>query len=121
MILFKNGAGQPVTVNGAQNRDMTTQFFVLKLLLMWPICGFNTYHAARETLEILRETFPGLGVPHFGDQKCLHRSCDFTPLNFFLLFEGYLKSNMYVNKPIFTKGAYVPAKLSRLFGRCVIP
>ena len=87
-------------------------------------------------------------LSRFGDQNWPPRSCDLTPLDFFLW--GYLKSKVYVNKPTTTralqeeikqtlhqrnsatfmenghgkfrqKSAYMPAKPWRPFARCVIP
>ena len=44
-------------------------------------------HTANETIQLLHETFPGRILSHFGDQNWPPRSCDLTPLDFFLLFE----------------------------------
>ena len=69
---------------------------------MSPICGFNktrgaTSHTARETIQLLHKKFPGRVLSRSGDQNWPPRSCDLTPLDFFLW--GYLKSQIYVNKP----------------------
>ena len=70
---------------------------------MWPICGFNKTvpHTARETIQLLHETFPGRVLSRLGDQNWPPRSCDLTPLDFFLW--SYLKSQVYVNKPTTTR------------------
>lgn len=101
LYFFDNEAGQAVTVTGARHRDMITQFFLPKLddinvNNMWFPKDGATCHTHRETLQLLRETFPG-----FGDQNWPSRSCDLTPLNFFLW--GCLKSQVYVNKSTTTR------------------
>jgi hypothetical protein len=70
---------------------------------MWKQCSFNfqqdgaTCHTARETMQLLHETFPSRVISRFGDHP---RSCVLTPLDFFLW--GYLKSKVYANKPTTT-------------------
>jgi len=63
--------------------------------------GFNrmalrtTPHA---TMDILHERFEGMVISRGGDVNWPElRSCDLTPLDFFLW--GYLKSQVYTNKP----------------------
>lgn len=46
-------------------------------------------HTARETIQILYETFLDRVLSRFGDQNRPPRSCDLQPLDFFLW--GYLK------------------------------
>ena len=57
---------------------------------MWPICGFNktVSHVIQPMKQLLHETFPGI-LSRLGDQNWPSRSCDLTPLDFFL--RGYLK------------------------------
>ena len=45
----------------------------------------------------LRERFPDRVISRNGDVQWQPRSCDITPLDFFLW--GYLKSVVYLNKP----------------------
>ena len=83
---------QAATVNSARYRDMITQFFLPKLdddvANMWFQQDNATCYIANETIQLLHETFPGRVLSRFGDQNWLPRSCDLTPLNFFLwLFE----------------------------------
>lgn len=103
---FENEAGQTVTVTAARYRDMITRFFLPQLddidvANMWFQQDGATCHTARETLQLLHETFPGRVLSRFGDQNWPPRSCDLTPLDFFLW--GYLKSQVYVNKPTTTR------------------
>ncbi|XP_078032646.1 uncharacterized protein LOC144467630 [Augochlora pura] len=104
-FLFENAAGQAITVNGARYRDMIIQFFVPKLQDMdvdgmWFQQDGTTCHTARETIQLLHESFPGRVISRFGDQNWPPRSCDLTPLDFFLW--GFLKSKVYINKPTTT-------------------
>ena len=46
-----------------------------------------------ETIGLLRAKFPGRVVSRNGDYNCLPRSCDLTPLNFFL--SGNMKDKVY--------------------------
>ncbi|XP_078047551.1 uncharacterized protein LOC144475472 [Augochlora pura] len=104
-FFFENAAGQAITVNGARYRDMIIQFFVPKLQDMdvdgmWFQQDGATCHTARETIQLLHESFPGRVISRFGDQNWPPRSCDLTPLDFFLW--GFLKSKVYINKPTTT-------------------
>ncbi|XP_011882183.1 PREDICTED: uncharacterized protein LOC105569928 [Vollenhovia emeryi] len=56
-----------------------------------------TAHTARATMDILKETFPGRLISHFGDMHWPARSPDLTVPDFFLW--GFLKSRVYANKP----------------------
>ncbi|EFN78033.1 hypothetical protein EAI_06421, partial [Harpegnathos saltator] len=89
----ENAAGQAITaVNGARYRDMINQFFVPKLQDMdvddmWFQQDGATCHTARETIQLLHESFPGRVISRFGDQIVR------------FLFGGFLKSKVYANKP----------------------
>jgi len=85
---------------------MITQFLLSKFddidgANMWFQQDGATCHAARETIQLLHETFPGRVISRFGYQNWPPRSCDLTPLDFFLW--GFLKSKVYVNKPAITR------------------
>lgn len=101
-FFFENDEGNALTVTGVRYRDMINNFFVpeledLSLENMWFQQDGATCHTARETLALLREHFPGRVISRFGDENFPPRSCDLTPLDYFLW--GYLKSLVYVNKP----------------------
>ncbi|CAF4889820.1 unnamed protein product [Pieris macdunnoughi] len=68
-------------------------------------------HTARETIQLLHQSFPGRVISRFGDQNWPPRSCDLTPLDFFLW--GFLKSMVYANKPTTTQA------LKEEIGRCI--
>ena len=99
---WRNEAGEAVTVTGARYRDMISQFFLSKLYdidvaNMWFQQDGATSHTACETIQLLHEKFPGRVLSRSGDKNWPPRSCDLTPLDFFLW--GYLKSQIYVSKP----------------------
>lgn len=105
-FFFENEAGDAVTVNGERYRAMITQFFVpqledIALDDMWFQQDGATCHTARETMTVLHESFPGRVICRFGDQNWPPRSCDLTPLDFWLW--GNLKSQVYANKPATTE------------------
>ncbi|GFV76309.1 putative DD41D transposase [Trichonephila clavipes] len=76
---FKNDEGHNVTVNGA----------------VIPTNG--TCHTARATIDLLKDTFGERLISRFGRVNWPPRSCDLTPLDYFLW--GYVKSLVYADKP----------------------
>ncbi|GFV53089.1 transposable element Tc3 transposase [Trichonephila clavipes] len=56
-----------------------------------------TYHTARATINLLKDTFGDRLISRFGPVNWPPRSCDLTPLDYFLW--GYVKSLVYVDKP----------------------
>lgn len=105
-FFFEDGQGNALTVNGERYRAMLTRFFVPQLGGIdvdnkWFQQDGATCHTARETLTILHESFPNRVISRFGDQNWPPRSCDLTPLDFWLW--GYLKSQVYANKPATTE------------------
>ncbi|GFV55218.1 transposable element Tc3 transposase [Trichonephila clavipes] len=53
--------------------------------------------AARATIDLLKDTFGDRLISRFGPVNWPPRSCDLTPLDYFLW--GYVKSLVYVDKP----------------------
>ncbi|GFU64068.1 DUF4817 domain-containing protein [Trichonephila clavipes] len=78
---FKNDEGHNVTVNGA----------------VVPTRRCATYHTARATIDLLKDTFGDHLISRFGPVNWPLRSCDLTPLDYFLW--GYVKSLVYADKP----------------------
>ncbi|GFT02857.1 putative DD41D transposase [Trichonephila clavipes] len=74
---FKNDEDHNVTVNGA----------------VVP----TTCHTARATIDLLKDTFGDRLISRFGPVNWPPRSCDLTPLDYFLW--GYVKSLVYADKP----------------------
>ncbi|GFS85486.1 uncharacterized protein TNCV_2793641 [Trichonephila clavipes] len=56
-----------------------------------------TCHTARATIDLLKETFGDRLISRFGPVNWPPRSCDSTPLDYFLW--GYVKSLVYADKP----------------------
>ncbi|GFS81032.1 DUF4817 domain-containing protein [Trichonephila clavipes] len=72
--IFKNDEGHNVTVNDGA-----------------------TCHTARATIDLLKYTFGDRLISRFGPVNWPPRSCDLTPLDYFLW--GYVKSLVYADKP----------------------
>ncbi|XP_073847016.1 uncharacterized protein [Musca autumnalis] len=99
---FRNNAGEAVTVNGDRYRAMITDYFVPELDGMnvdelWFQQDGATCHTAHVTIDLLKETFDERIISRNGPVNWPPRSCDLTPLDYFLL--GYVKSLVYANKP----------------------
>ncbi|GFT74138.1 uncharacterized protein TNCV_3708381 [Trichonephila clavipes] len=56
-----------------------------------------TCHTARATIDLLKDTFGDRLISRFGPVNWPPRSCDLTPLDYFLW--GYVKSFVYADKP----------------------
>ncbi|GFW19177.1 transposable element Tc3 transposase [Trichonephila clavipes] len=56
-----------------------------------------TCHTARTTIDLLKDTLGDRLISRFGPVNWPSRSCDFTPLDYFLW--GYVKSLVYADKP----------------------
>ncbi|GFV02906.1 putative transposable element [Trichonephila clavipes] len=99
---FKNDAGHNVTFNGDRYRAMITNFFIPELnnhdvQQLWFQQDGATCYTARATIDLLKDTFGDRLISRFGPVNWPPRSCDLTPLDYFLW--GYVKSLVYVDKP----------------------
>lgn len=99
---FKDGAGRRVTVNGERYRGMIRDYFVqnldgLDVEEMWFQQDGATCHTSGVTIDLLKETFGERIISRNGPVNWPPRSCDLTPLDFFLW--GYVKSKVYEDKP----------------------
>ncbi|GFX67554.1 transposable element Tc3 transposase [Trichonephila clavipes] len=99
---FKNDEGHNVTVNGDRYRAMITNFFIPELnnhgvQELWFQQDGKTCHTACAIIDLLKETFGDRLISRFGPVNRPPRSCDLTPLDYFLW--GYVKSLVYVDKP----------------------
>ncbi|GFX25149.1 putative DD41D transposase [Trichonephila clavipes] len=56
-----------------------------------------TCHTAHATIDLLKDTFGDRLISRFGPVNWPPRSCDLTPLDYFLW--GYVKSLVYADKP----------------------
>ncbi|GFU59896.1 uncharacterized protein TNCV_4726591 [Trichonephila clavipes] len=80
---------------------MITNFFIPELnnhdvQELWFQDG-ATRHTARATIDLLKDTFGDHLISRFGPVNWPPRSCDLTPLDYFLW--GYVKSWVYADKP----------------------
>ncbi|GFV63356.1 putative DD41D transposase [Trichonephila clavipes] len=99
---FKNDEGHNVTVNGDRYRAMITNCFIPELnnhdvQELWFQQDGATCHTARVTIDLLKDTFGDRLISRFGPVNWPPRSCDLTPLDYFLW--GYVKSLVYADKP----------------------
>ncbi|GFU87850.1 putative transposable element [Trichonephila clavipes] len=98
---FKNDEGHNVTVNGDRYTAMITNFFIPELNNHYvQELRFQqdsaTCHTARATIDLLKDTFGDRLISRFGPVNWPPRSCDLTPLDYFLW--GYVKSLVYADK-----------------------
>ncbi|GFX28333.1 uncharacterized protein TNCV_596461 [Trichonephila clavipes] len=98
---FKNDEGHNVTVNGDRYTAMITNFFIPELnnhdvQELWFEQDGATCHT-RVTIDLLKDTFGDRLISRFGPVNWPPRSCDLTPLDYFLWC--YVKSLVYADKP----------------------
>ncbi|GFU69466.1 putative DD41D transposase [Trichonephila clavipes] len=99
---FKNDEGHNVTVNDDRYRAMITNFFIPELnnhdaQELWFQQDGATCHTARATIDLLKDTFGDHLISRFGPVNWPPRSCDLTPLDYFLW--GYVKSLVCADNP----------------------
>ncbi|GFW74516.1 uncharacterized protein TNCV_2414151 [Trichonephila clavipes] len=99
---FKIDEGHNVTVNGDRYRAMITNLFIPELnnhdvQELWFQQDGATCHTARATIDLLKDTFGDRLISRFGPVNWPPRSCDLTPLDYFLW--AYVKSLVYADKP----------------------
>ncbi|GFT83514.1 transposable element Tc3 transposase [Trichonephila clavipes] len=102
LYFFQNDEGHNVTVNGDRYRAMIANFFIPELnnhdvQELWFQQDGATCHTARVTIDSFKDTFGDRLVSRFGPVNWPPRSCDLTPLDYFLW--GYVKSLVYADKP----------------------
>ncbi|GFU19113.1 DUF4817 domain-containing protein [Trichonephila clavipes] len=81
---------------------MITNFFIPELnnhdvQELWFQQDGATCHTARATIDLLKDTFGDRLISRFGPVNWPPRSCDLTPLDYFLW--SYVKSLVYADKP----------------------
>ncbi|GFW19904.1 uncharacterized protein TNCV_3562071 [Trichonephila clavipes] len=81
---------------------MITNFFIPELnnhdvQELWFQQDGATCHTARATIDLLKDTFGDFLISRFGPVDLPPRSCDLTPLDYFL--GGYVKLLVYADKP----------------------
>ncbi|GFV94362.1 transposase [Trichonephila clavipes] len=99
---FKNDEGPNVTVNGDRYRAMITNFFIPELNNhdVQELCcqqdGATCHTAQHVTIDLLKDTFGDHLISRLGPVNWPPRSCDLTPLDYFLW--GYVKPLVYAEK-----------------------
>ncbi|GFT77327.1 transposable element Tc3 transposase [Trichonephila clavipes] len=81
---------------------MLTNFFIPELnnhdaQVLWFQQDDAICHTARATIDLLKDTFGDRLISRFGPVNWPPRSCDLTPLDYFLW--GSVKSLIYADKP----------------------
>ena len=99
---FRDDQDRHVTVNGNRYRSMITEYFWpqlddMDLEDMWFQQDGATSHTANVTINLLETKFGERVISRNGPVGWPPRSCDLTPLDYFLW--GYVKSMVYANKP----------------------
>ena len=99
---FKNEAGARVTVNGDRYRTMINDFLFENMDdidpdEMWFQQDGATCHTSTATIDLLKSKFGDKLISRNGTVNWPPRSCDLTPLDYFLW--GYVKSLVYADKP----------------------
>lgn len=100
--VFRDDEGHNVTVNGDRYRAMINNFLVpqlqgIEIADKWFQQDGATCHTAGQTINLLRETFGDRIISRNGPVNWPPRSCDLSPLDYFLW--GYVKSKVYADKP----------------------
>ncbi|GFS58774.1 putative DD41D transposase [Trichonephila clavipes] len=81
---------------------MITNFFIPELnnhdvQELWFEQDGATFHTARATIDLLKDTFVDRLISRFGPVNWPPRSCDLTPLDYFL--GGHVKPLVYADNP----------------------
>ncbi|GFV56380.1 putative transposable element [Trichonephila clavipes] len=86
---FKNDEGHNVTVNGDRYRAMINNFFIPDfnnhdVQELWFQQDGATCHTPRATIDLLKDMFGDRLISRFGPVNWPPRSCNLTPLDYFL-------------------------------------
>ena len=97
---FENEDGAAVPVHGLRYRTMINEFLWSELEDMDVEDDYfqqdgATCHTSGETIDLFRGKFPDQMISRKGDYNWPPRSCDLTPLDFFLW--GYVKDKVYAD------------------------
>ena len=100
IFFFLNEAGAAVSMNGLRYRSIINEFLWPELedmdvddVYLQP--NNATCHTSGETIGLLCEKLPGRVISRNGDYNWPPRSCDLTPLDFFLWY--YVKDKVYAD------------------------
>ncbi len=101
-FFFENERGVAVTVNGERYRAMLNEFLFREIEEediggIWFQQDGATCHTANATINLLRTVFEDRIISRNSDIVWPPRSCDLTPLDYYLW--GAVKDQCYANKP----------------------
>ena len=101
-FFFKNEQGAAFTANGERYRAMLNEFLFPKIEEddmddIWFQQGRATCHTANVTIDVLRTVFENRIISRNSDDNWPPRSCDLTPLDYFLW--RAVKDKCYANHP----------------------
>ncbi|CAK9799243.1 Transposable element Tc3 transposase [Anthophora plagiata] len=101
-FFFENEQGNAVTVSGDRYRAMLSNFLFPKIEEddiddIWFQQDGATCHTANVTIDLLRTVFENRIISRNADVNWPPRSCDLTPLDFFLW--GAVKDKCYAKHP----------------------
>ncbi|GFV62686.1 transposable element Tcb2 transposase [Trichonephila clavipes] len=92
------GRNYPPTNKNTLIRALTEEWDKLPQQLLDNVVQHGaTCHTARATIDLFKDTFGDLLISRFGPVNWPPRSCDLTPLDYFLW--GYVKSLVYADEP----------------------
>ena len=102
VIFLKNEQGAPVTANGKRNRAMLDEFLFSKIEEVdmddiWFQWNGATYFTADVIIDLLCTVFKNRIISRNSDVNWPPRSCNLTPLDYFLL--GAVQDKCYANHP----------------------
>ncbi|GFV17102.1 putative transposable element [Trichonephila clavipes] len=96
--LLGDRVGEEAKISLALYSDSSSLLFrVLEMKELWFQQDGATCHTARATIDLLKDTLGDRLISRFGPVNWPPRSCDLTPLDYFLW--GYVKSLVYADKP----------------------
>jgi len=101
-FFFENEEGAAVSFNGVRYRGMLKDFFFPRMEEediddIWFQPDSSTCHTANVTIGLLHGTFENRIISRNDDVNWPPRSCDLTPLDYFLW--GAVKDKCYANHP----------------------
>ncbi|GFU34288.1 uncharacterized protein TNCV_4158131 [Trichonephila clavipes] len=93
----KKSANSPYKISAYDSDVKGPSKYIGPIKELWFQQDGATCPTARATIDLLKDTFGDHLISRFGPVNWPPRSCDLTPLDYFLW--GYVKSLVYANKP----------------------
>ncbi|GFW30312.1 DUF4817 domain-containing protein [Trichonephila clavipes] len=86
-----------ILLNLCTQSRVISSYYKIASTELWFQQNGATCHTARAIIDLLKDTFGDRLISRFGPVNWPPRSCDLTPLDYFLW--GYVKSLVYADKP----------------------